>query len=177
MATPHVSGVVALGLSYAKKLGLKFSREEFISMLLTSVNGIDSYFTGTKPLDTESDMELSYYIGNMGTGAVDAWKLLMNIEGTPSFQLQIGTTDLDLTELIRAQSAVLNNIAVEMDEASRSSMGVSGDLKVAGNTLSINCTKPGSGYLTVTADSQGIPITRKISIICRAGISENGGWL
>jgi serine protease len=177
MATPHVSGVVALGLSYAKKLGLKFSREEFISMLLTSVNGIDSYFTGTKPLDTESDMELSYYIGNMGTGAVDAWKLLMNIEGTPSFQLQIGTTDLDLTELIGAQSAVLNNIAVEMDEASRSSMGVSGDLKVAGNTLSINCTKPGSGYLTVTADSQGIPITRKISIICRAGISENGGWL
>ena len=35
MACPHVTGVVALGMSYALKLGKKFSREDFISRLLT----------------------------------------------------------------------------------------------------------------------------------------------
>ena len=48
MACPHVSGVVSLGLAYAKKLGKKFTREQFTSMLLTSVNNIDQFCTGTK---------------------------------------------------------------------------------------------------------------------------------
>lgn len=42
MACPHVSGVAALGLAYAKKLGKTFAREEFIALLLSSVNDIDS---------------------------------------------------------------------------------------------------------------------------------------
>ena len=72
MSTPHVSGVAALGLSYARKLGKKFSREEFVSMLLTSVNDIDRYFVGTKPLAATGTMNLADYVGKMGTGAVDA---------------------------------------------------------------------------------------------------------
>lgn len=42
----HVSGVAALGLSYALAKGKHFTREEFVSMLLTSVNDIDSRFEG-----------------------------------------------------------------------------------------------------------------------------------
>ncbi|MFR5936497.1 MAG: hypothetical protein ACLUGU_13350 [Alistipes shahii] len=45
----HVSGVAALGLSYALAKGKHFAREEFVSMLLTSVNDIDSRFEGSKP--------------------------------------------------------------------------------------------------------------------------------
>lgn len=45
MACPHVSGVVALGLSYAKKLGRKYTLPEFKSLLLSSVQDIDSRLT------------------------------------------------------------------------------------------------------------------------------------
>ena len=38
----HVSREAALGLSYALAKGKHFTREEFVSMLLTSVNDIDS---------------------------------------------------------------------------------------------------------------------------------------
>ena len=177
MATPHVSGVVALGLAYARKLGLKFTREEFISMLLTSVNSIDSYFTGTKKKDETGDMDLSWYVGKMGTGAVDAWKLLMNIEGTPSYQVAVGQSTIDLTDVLGAPAAVLKNFSVEMDDDTRSSLGVTGELKVDGSKLSVSCTKTGSGYLTIHAESEGMPVTRKISVICRPVVSGNGGWL
>ena len=146
-------------------------------MLLTSVNAIDSYFTGTKPRDDSGDMELSYYVGNMGTGAVDAWKLLMNIEGTPSLQVKIGTSELDLTKVIGAESAVLSNMSVEMDATSKSSMGINDELKLDGSKLTIVCTKSGSGYMTINAETQGTTISRKVSVICRPQVSENGGWL
>ncbi len=176
MATPHVSGVVALGLSYARKLGLRFTREEFISMLLTSVNEIDSYFTGTKPLDADSDMTLEYYVGNMGTGAVDAWKFLMNIEGTPSLQVKIGESAVDLTEALGAKGANFVNISAQMDEASKTSMGIE-EFSVEGSSLKITCTRAGSGYLELSADSQGTTITRRLSLVSRPVVSANGGWL
>ena len=46
MACPMVSGIAALGLSYAKKLGKTFTREEFTSLLLSSVNDIDCLVIG-----------------------------------------------------------------------------------------------------------------------------------
>ena len=53
MACPHVSGVAALGLSYALDLGVTFTRDQFVSMLLTSVNDIDSRLVGTPCLVAE----------------------------------------------------------------------------------------------------------------------------
>ena len=38
MACPHVSGVVALGLAYARKLGKEYTYDEFLSMIYSSVN-------------------------------------------------------------------------------------------------------------------------------------------
>ena len=90
MACPHVSGVVALGMSYALKLGKKFSKEDFISRLLTSANNIDAYLTkGTMKLMVEGNQYVSVDVfpkkGKMGVGAVDAWKFLMALEGTPTY--------------------------------------------------------------------------------------------
>lgn len=67
MAAPHVSGVAALGLSYAKKLGKTFTREEFTNLLLTSVNDLEAQLDREK-----SGMKLYNYHGGMGTGLVDA---------------------------------------------------------------------------------------------------------
>ena len=49
MACPHVSGIVALGLSYAKKQGKTFTRDEFKNMLLSATDDIDNHIaTSTK---------------------------------------------------------------------------------------------------------------------------------
>ena len=48
MACPHVSGVAALGLAYAAQNGKKYTPSEFKALLLSSVYGIDDYFTDSK---------------------------------------------------------------------------------------------------------------------------------
>ena len=88
----HVSGVAALGLSYALAKGKHFTREEFVSMLLTSVNDIDSRFEGSKT--SGGTINLEKYRGKMGTGLTDAYQLLMQIEGTPCLKVKTGKLEL-----------------------------------------------------------------------------------
>lgn len=92
MACPHVSGVVALGLSYAAKLHRHFRAADFRQLVLASVsNNIDTYFTDTKLYwpnyagfgsGLPMQMEPSMYANKMGSGLIDASKLLGAIEGS-----------------------------------------------------------------------------------------------
>ena len=91
MACPHVAGVAALGRSYALEKGKKFSLDEFKTMLLTSVNEIDSRL-GEGSKATIADV--SIYRGKMGTGITDAYQLLMQIEGTPCLRVAVGEVQL-----------------------------------------------------------------------------------
>lgn len=89
MACPHVSGVAALGLSYAAKLRKHYRAEDFRKMLLASVVSLDDKLTGEKSYwygwsaygDAAPHMklDLSAYRGKIG-GLVDADLLLTNIE-------------------------------------------------------------------------------------------------
>ena len=91
MACPHVSGVVALGLSYAAKLKRHFTTEEFKALLYDNVTEIDDYMSGTKlykkyVIDLgESSPLMSFsknaFNGKMGHGQVNAYRLLKAIEG------------------------------------------------------------------------------------------------
>ena len=209
MACPHVSGVAALGLSYAYKVGKKFSREEYISMLLTSVNHIEDvnanfkdgykgkfYIEGGK----YNYVDLGAYRGGkMGTGGIDAWKLLMNVEGTPSISVKVLGEDekakrYDLTEYFGGGATDLTYIGVECDAATRQALGLSDDaasLEIKYGKLSIKPTKVGSGKITVKAlagyDEDGVAdgntqiggmeISRTISIVSRGVAAGNGGWL
>ena len=113
MACPHVSGIVALALSYAKKLGKKFTREELTSLLLTSVNDIDRYMASG-----------SQYKNKMGTGAVDAWKFLMAIEGTPWVMAEVGQkVKIDLSKYC----SPTQSYEITMDNTSRESLGIEAD--------------------------------------------------
>lgn len=86
MACPHVSGVAALGLSYALKLRKHFTAEEFKELLYSTAIPIDSYMTGTKSYHkyvAESgtsaptlQMSLSSFRKKMGAGQVNAAALL-----------------------------------------------------------------------------------------------------
>ena len=185
MACPHVSGVVSLGISYAKKLGKKFTREQFTSMLLTSVNNIDQFCTGTKQYGNKS-ISLDQYNGNMGTGAVDAWKFLMAIEGTPTRMVKVGEkAQVDLTDCLGGSSETLSYV-IEMDQESKNSLGVTSDPVIKDGVLEITCSKIGAGKIRFTSavgkdtTMEGgigeMAFSREISIVSRPFAATNGGW-
>jgi hypothetical protein len=172
MACPHVSGVVALGISYAKKLGKKFTREEMTSLLLTAVNDIDQYTVGTQ------------YHNKMGTGALDAWKFLMAIEGTPSVIAEAGKeVKIDLSKYCNPY----DEYSISIDEASRTSLGLASEPVIKNGYLEIQCSKIGAGKITLSASVGkdpdkadgigGMNYSREISIVSRPFASSNGGWL
>jgi hypothetical protein len=81
MACPHVSGVVALGVSYAAEQRLHFKAEELQEMLISTAMPIDAYMVGYKDYyryvadigpQQPMQMNLSLYKGNMGSGQVNA---------------------------------------------------------------------------------------------------------
>ena len=189
MACPHVSGVAALGVSYAGKLGKKFTGEEFTSLLLTSVNDINQFLTDdVKPFGNMA-ITLKTYKKRMGTGAIDAWKLLMNIEGTPSAMVQTGKTSTIALEDFFGESAKdLTYLGVTFDDEAKKALGLASSPKVADGMLTITCMKNGSAKVKVSAiagggqlgggdNIGGSEISREISIISRGVYSSNGGWL
>ena len=155
-ACPGVSGVAALGLSYAHKLGKKFSRDEFVSMLLTSVNDLDERLTDNSLKisgyrnGAETYLDLGLYRGKMGTGAVDAWKFLMAIEGTPTLTIQVADETskakrYDVSSYFGGSASNLTYLSVECDQATKDALGLTADPEMKYGKLSINPTKVGSG--------------------------------
>ena len=190
MACPHISGVLALGISYAGQLGKTFTREEMTSMLLTTANDMDGRLkSGTKRYydiakASYVELPLERYYRNMGTGTVDAWKFLMAIEGTPVVTAKTGeTTRIDLSEYCNPSL----DYKLSIDEASASSLGIQGSPTVSNGVLEVICGNVGAGKITLTGsigkDSQkedgigSMEYSREISIVSRPFVSENGGWL
>ena len=190
MACPHVSGVVALGVSYAMKLGKKFTRQELTSLLLTSTNDIDQYLSsGTKKVydaknDSYVNIQLNQWYRKMGTGAVDAWKFLMAIEGTPSVMVPMGeTARIDLSKYCNPSA----DYTVTMDETANSSLAPKTTPVIKDGYLEIECTKAGAGKILLSAsvgkDPEkengigGMAYSREISIVSRPFATDNGGWL
>lgn len=187
MACPHMSGVAALGLSYALSKGKHYTRDEFISMLLTAVNEIDSRFEGIK--STGAKITLENYRGKMGTGLTDAYQLLMQIEGTPC--LKVSTNKLELITLTKhfgGSAQDLTYLDVEMSKEDMDKLGISSAPKMYNGQLMIKCTKPGVARIKVSAVGGGtrpgsatimggIEISKEFAIIARETGAENGGWL
>lgn len=190
MACPHVSGVAALGMSYALELGKSFSGEEFKSMLLTSVADMDQYFAngGRKTAPDGSSIDLKKYYKRMGTGAVDAWRLLMQVEGTPSVMVRQGEScKVNLSDYFGESAANLTYLGVEVDDADRSALGISILPTVKNGVMTIKCSKLGSGKVRVKAIAGGgqlggplitggSEIFREVSVISRGVFTENNGW-
>ena len=190
MACPHVSGVAALGISYAAKIGKKFEGDDYRNILLTAVNDINSLMLeGTKPYNGVADaVVLKDYHKRMGTGALDAWRLFMLIEGTPSVQVTAGERcSVDLKEYFGGSATDITYRGIEVSDEAREALGIKGDPKMDKGLLVIKCDKCGSAKITVKAiagggqlgggnNIGGTEISREISIISRGVSSTNGGW-
>ena len=190
MACPHVSGVVALGLAYAKKLGKEYTYDEFLSMIYSSVNNIDYYIETSKKKSNGIDFDLTKYWQAMGTGAIDTWRLFMQIEGTPTLVAKTGElSKLALGEYFGGAAANLTYLSVELSDEAREALGVVGTPEVKNGKLNIECTKVGSAKVVVKAiaggdvlgnknDMGGSAFTKEISILSReVAVAKNGGWL
>lgn len=177
MACPHVSGVAALGLSYAAQLGKQYTPDEFKALLLSSVYGIDKYFTGTKPGDRTS-VDLSLYRNKMGGGCVDALKLLLAIKGTPAVYVKTGeAVAVDFATYFGGSNSKITLSGVEVSAEDLARIGMASLPTVSGSKINFNCTSPGMAVLKIKARAGDTTFTREFAIVSRAGLAENGGWL
>lgn len=189
MACPHVSGVVALALSYARKLGKTFDRDVFKDMIITSANDLDQHLKGVKTYANGTTLNLAPFYHKLGTGSIDAWLLMMQIEGIPCLQAEIGKNQwLDLSSYFGSASTSLTYLGVEVSDSARESLGLAEDPYIQYGRLYVHPTKAGSAKLTVKAvgggdvvgggdNVGGMEVSHEISVIARSVKSSNGGWL
>ena len=197
MACPHVSGVAALGLSYALKLGKTFTLKEYKEMVLTSVNAFDnSRFTGFKQ-SPEGSMNLASYKGKMGTGKIDAYRMLMAVRGdvcVPVSTTQSNTIDFNAFMGDGNVSLKMDN-KYEISQETIDALGITYH-QVFGGKLILDCTKPGVGTIKVNfiaggntvgggQITGGMKIEKVFTLIARPGVTVDvngqpqnpGGWL
>lgn len=180
MACPHVSGVAALGLSYAVKQRRHFKADEFVKLLKESVKPVNSYYTGTKKFYRNSSshgasltqMNLSAYIDKMGTGAANAGILLNNIEGSGS--------DMKVPNVYVAENAESTiNLAYffingeKLTYTCTSSDEAVAKVTVNGTLMKVTGVKTGSTHITVKV-SNGTEQT--ITVTVRKKANDNG-WM
>lgn len=189
MACPHVSGVVALGLSYALKLGKTYDYDEFLGMIYSSVNDLEYFMETSIRYSYGIEFDMSPMRGGMGTGSIDAWRLLMQIEGTPSLLVKKGELwKVSLDEHFGGSAANLTYTSIDIDPVSRELLDVEGEPYVRNGKLFIKCNKTGSAKIRISAIAGGSSVgggaliggtefTKEISILSRDVASIAGGWL
>ncbi|MBR5205712.1 MAG: S8 family serine peptidase [Alistipes sp.] len=194
MATPHVSGCAALGLSYAIKLGRSFTLDEYKSLILSSVHDIDCHQTGTMYAQHNIDgwkyIDLSEYVGKLGNGYIDAHLLLMQVEGTPCLYVKADGKEhsLSLDNYFGDGASSLTFSSVAISNEDMTNLGMSSKPTIKSGDISVKCSKRGAGRISVTAivggtsvgggdNMGGMEVTREFMIVARPNIASNGGWL
>ncbi len=192
MACPHVSGVAALGLSYAKQLGKKFTLKEFKEMILASANDFESKLASGKKdyvSGANISVNLADYRKKMGTGSIDTWRLMMKIEGTPCITAEAGKNQwIDLSDAFGSASVNLTYLGVEFEDADSEEIGLAEEPYIKYGRLYIHPTKIGSAKFRISAVGGGteiggegaiggMEISQEVSVVVRPHKSENGGWL
>ena len=180
MACPHVSGVAALGLAYAKQQHRHFTSEEFRDLMYATARDIESYFVGEKLYHmrhtsagaTPIRMNLAEYCGKMGR-LIDAGALLKAIDGSGKvMRLPNITMAPDSSTVVEiAEYSTKSASAIEVHNGSTSTGVITASLE--NNTISITAHKVGQATIVVTfadGDKQSMTIT------VRKG-GNNGGWL
>lgn len=179
MACPHVSGVVALGISYATQLRKHFTATEIKNLLIQSAVDIDSYFVGTKrycryvadvgPIQP-MQINMADYRGGMG-GQVNAEAFLAAIEGAG--------VDMRFPNIYVATDRQVAVAPARYFKGDNQTFTVTiADTEVAsvtksGAMLVFKGLKSGSTAATITASGGS---SQTFTITVRRGANDNG-WL
>ena len=193
MATPHVTGCAALALSYAAKTGKNLTSAELKNLILTSVHDINQYQTTREEFNWNTGRwehaDISYYKGKLGTGYIDAHKLLMQMDSTPCLYFRTGVQgQYALEEYFGDGAKDLTYQGVEVSSEVKSELGITTNPTITNGELKITCSKPGVGRVKVKAIAGGnvvgggnymggMAIEREFEIVVRGAVATNGGWL
>ncbi|WP_418828479.1 S8 family serine peptidase [Phocaeicola sp.] len=180
MACPHVSGVAALGLSYAVKLRKHFKAHEYIELLKESSQEMYTGYTGNKIYHMNHNiagtaitkMSLPLYKDKMGAGLVNAGNLLSEIEGNGSEMIvpnvYVGLEKAESIDLARyfvnGESLTYTCTMADTSIATAS---------VNGTVLTVTGVKAGITKLTVSTSNGK---SQTVTVTVRKGANDNG-WM
>ena len=198
MACPHVSGIAALALSYAMDNGIVLTLKELKDIIVSSVVNINPSLTGFKTNVSGGTLNLASYNGKMGTGLIDAYKVLMAVRGTKCIALPVGE------EVIVNVSSYIGdgtNDKIKMLESEISqevidALGIE-NIKWMGGKLMLTCTRPGTALVTLKyvaggnnvgggQITGGMETQQEFAFVARYGVTYDegtlepntpGGWL
>ncbi len=178
MACPHVSGVIALGLSYAVEQRRHFRAGEFVELVYNTARDIDGYFTGekksyynhTSPGSAATKTELSKYKGKMGrlvnaAGLLNAIKESGSEMRLPNVYVAPGeSTVIDLARFFIDGEALV--YSVEVADA-----GIA-EASVTDTYMTVKGVSVGFTVIDVTVDGK----VHSIMVTVRNGAGNNG-WM
>ena len=178
MACPHVSGVIALGLSYAVEQRRHFRADEFVDLVYSTATDIDKYFVGekksyynhTSPGSAATKTELSKYRGKMGR-LVNAAALLHAVKDgghdmkLPNIYLAPAENqEIDLARFFVNGEALSYSATVA--DAGVATVGVAGTI--------MTVTGVAEGFTTIDIAAGGEVYT--VIVTVRNGANSNG-WM
>jgi hypothetical protein len=176
-------------------------------MILASVNDIDQRIGSISEKTYaygRGALAMAPYYHQMGTGAIDAWRLMMHIEGLPTLTSTLGKQQwIDLTSIFGTASTSLTYLSVEVPASTASSLGLekitptntekypavvdgNGYAYIQFGRLYIHPSKIGSGTITIAAvgggdhvgggsnPPGGMTLTQTVSLIARDTDGGNG---
>ena len=198
MACPHVSGITALALSYAMDNGIVLSLKELKDIVVSSVNNINPLLSGFKTNVAGGTLNLASYNNKMGTGLIDAYRVLMAVRGTRCIPLPVGEeVIINVASYIGdGTNDKIKMLESEISQEVIDALGIE-NMKWMGGKLMLTCTKPGSAMVTLKyiaggnnvgggQITGGMEAQQEFALVARRGISYDegtleptnpGGWL
>ena len=180
MSCPHVSGVAALGLSYALQQRRHFKAEEFVELMKATSRDLDSYYVDKTKIYNYNhssagysvvQMALNDYRGKMGT-LIDAGALLKAIGDGAGSDMRVPNVTVTLGEVQQVDLARFFVNGEALVYSVKGTDAAVAKVEVEGTMLMVTGVASGSTTATITAgeDTQTIAIT-----VRKTG--NHGGWM
>ena len=196
MACPHVSGIAALAISYAADNGIVMTLPELKDIIVSSVTGFGT-FSGTKVNYGGGVINLPSYTNKMGTGLIDAYRVLMAVRGTTCIPVPLNqNVIIDIANYIGDGNCQIKMLKSDIPADVIEKLGIT-DCQFMGSKLVMTCTKPGSALVTLKyvaggntvgggQITGGMEAQQEFALVVRPGVKVDegtgsplnpGGWL
>jgi subtilisin family serine protease len=198
MACPHVSGIAALAIAYALDNNIVLSLPELKDIIVSSVNNINPSLTGFKTNVSGGALNLASYNNKMGTGLIDAYRVLMAVRGTKCIALPVGEEVIvNVASYIGdGTNDKIKMLESEISDEAIATLGIE-NIKWMGGKLMLTCTKPGTALVTLKYVAGGTNVgggqitggmatQQEFAFVARYGVTYDegtlepnnpGGWL